>query len=150
MCERGEIENLFAEYTYLLDDGDFDGLGQMFRRGRVRVLQGPRGGAHGEGVDGVPAMYRSLVVVEPSGSPRTHHLNTNFLIRIDGDTATATSFFCVMQQSDDFPLQPVSGGIYRDILRKDAEGWYFEEREITCDQVGDLSRHTPGIAPPSR
>jgi hypothetical protein len=144
MCERAAIANLLADYTFLLDDADFAGLGQMFEHGRVTIDGGPRNGETGSGPSGVAALYRSLVAVEEaSSSPRTHHLTGNLHVTFDegGTRAIAKSYFCVLQQTATLSLQPVSGGIYRDVLVKVGDGWHFEQRIITCDQVGDLSEH---------
>lgn len=152
MCERNEVENLLAEYTYLLDEADFDGLGEMFSQGTVKIENGPltqvdnapRGGRQGSGATEVAGLYRSIVSVDAeTGSPFTHHLTGNLrVIFEEGDQrATATSYFCVLQQTRTLHLQPVSGGIYRDELAKDNGRWRFRSRTIVCDQLGDFHEH---------
>jgi hypothetical protein len=47
----------------------------------------------------------------------------------------------VLQQVDDFPLQPIIAGQYRDRFEKVDGGWRFTERVIHPDLIGDLSRH---------
>jgi hypothetical protein len=46
----------------------------------------------------------------------------------------------------DFPLQPIFIGHYFDRFEKGANGWYFRNREISPDLIGDLSRHRADMA----
>ena len=50
------------------------------------------------------------------GTPRTKHVTTNLVIDADDDgtSATARSYYTVLQQLDDFPLQPIIAGRYHD------------------------------------
>ena len=152
MCERNEVENLLAEYTYRLDEAKFESLGEMFERGTVRIENGPltlvdnapRGGREGTGAVEVAALYRSIVAVDvETGSPFTHHLTGNLQVNFDEDglAASAKSYFCVLQQTRSLSLQPVSGGIYLDRLVKDDGHWRFQTRTIVCDQLGDFHEH---------
>jgi hypothetical protein len=64
---------------------------------------------------------------------------------IDADdaagTAHARSYFTVLQQVDDFPLQIVIAGRYHDRFERVDGEWRLTERVILCDLIGDLSRH---------
>ena len=77
------------------------------------------------------------------GTPRTKHVTTNLVIDADdaAGTATARSYFTVLQQLEDFPLQPVIAGRYHDTFERVDDDWRLTERVILCDLVGDLSRH---------
>ena len=50
------------------------------------------------------------------GTPRTKHVTTNLVIDADeaAGTATARSYFTVLQQVDDHPLEIVIAGRYHD------------------------------------
>ena len=96
-----------------------------------------------EGRDRVLALYRGSTRIYDDGSPHTRHVTTNSIIEVDEDAgaASARSTYTVFQQVDDFPLQPIISGRYRDSFRRINESWWFDTRVILVDLVGDLSRH---------
>ena len=66
---RIEIENLMYLYAEAIDAGDFEAIGRLFAKGRMR---GPDGEVSGEGVDGVRAIYeRSTKLFEDELPART-------------------------------------------------------------------------------
>jgi 3-phenylpropionate/cinnamic acid dioxygenase small subunit len=136
MTDDTEIANLLFEYAGRIDAGDFEGVAELFRHGRICS-------AFGEvvGYEAVLAMYQSSTRLYADGTPRTRHLTTNLAIRIDGDRAHCDSTFTVMQALDDFPLQAIICGRYEDTLVRDGSGWRFEERRMMPELLGDLSRH---------
>jgi hypothetical protein len=60
---------------------------------------------------------------------------------LEGADATVRSSFTVFQAAPGAPPQPVIIGRYHDRLRKADGEWYFVDRLILTDLVGDLSRH---------
>ncbi len=65
----------------------------------------------------------------------------NPIVDVDGDAATARSTFCVVQRTDTVPLQPIVVGRYADTFGRDAQGWYFTERNVDVEMIGDVSDH---------
>jgi hypothetical protein len=55
----------------------------------------------------------------------------------------------VYQARPELPLQVVIAGRYADRFARDDDGWYFVERRITADLVGDLRFHVPGLIAPA-
>ena len=89
-------------------------------------------------------MWRRLIIIHPDGTPRTKHVVTNPIVEIDeaAGTATCRSYYTVLQQTDDFPLQPVVTGRYRDRFERVAGQWRFTYRDYTLiDQIGDVGHH---------
>jgi hypothetical protein len=80
---------------------------------------------------------------DPASAPATRHLTTNLIIDVVDDlrTATARSYFTVLQGRPDFPLQPIIAGRYYDRFECIGQRWRFCERLEYIDLVGDLSRH---------
>lgn len=74
----------------------------------------------------------------------------NPIVDVDGDTATARSTFCVVQQTETVPLQPIVVGRYFDRFARDADdsgGWYFTERKVDVEMVGTSRRIWRSIRP---
>ena len=59
-----------------------------------------------------------------TGTPHTKHLVTNLVIDVDdvAGTASARSYFTVLQSLPDFPLQPIIAGRYRDDFERERQG----------------------------
>jgi hypothetical protein len=128
---------LMTEYCDSIDRGDLDACAALFRGGRWGIA-----GHLAEGEAAVRALLANVTLYD--GLPLTRHLMSNVLIEVaaGGDQATARSCIMVMQAvPPDFPLQPIFIGSYHDVFAREAEQWYFRERVIVPDLVGDLSRH---------
>jgi ketosteroid isomerase-like protein len=131
------IQNLIGRYAELLNTGQFDEVGELFRHGRVVVEGNPDPVA---GAREVAEMYRESTRVPPTG-PDSLLYTTNLQVELDGDSARARSYFVALHDKGDGVVVPVVGGRYRDAFRKHADGWHFEERRITVDLVGALGDH---------
>ncbi len=66
----------------------------------------------------------------------------NPIVELHGDgTATARSTFCVIQNTETVPLQPIVVGRYFDTFSCDDTGWYFTARQVDVQMIGDVSAH---------
>jgi hypothetical protein len=137
-----EIEKIIYGYADALDTGDFDRLGEYFRRGKVRVNGVD---AVYEGTDGVLDMFKSFTRFY-DGIPSTKHVTTNLRIEFDesGESASAKSYFSVLQARPELPLQIVIAGRYADTFERIDGKWYLTDRFEYCDLMGDLSMHIAG------
>lgn len=134
-----EIEHLLYAYAERIDAGDLQGVGELFRNGRIVAAPG----MVFEGVDAVRGLYERTTRLHEDGTPRTHHVTTNVTVEVD-DTAgraTARSSYTVFQQTDALPLQPIIAGRYRDSFQLVDGEWAFDTREMFVDLTGDLSHH---------
>jgi 3-phenylpropionate/cinnamic acid dioxygenase small subunit len=133
------IENLVYAYAERIDAGDFAGVGEMFRHGRIQAAPG----VVVEGAEKVQRLYEQTTRRYDDGTPRTRHLTTNVAIEVDdaAGTANARSCYMVFQQTDGIPLQPIVTGRYHDTFRRVDGEWSFDTREMFVDIVGDVSRH---------
>jgi SnoaL-like protein len=134
------IETLIMTYAERVDLGDFAGVADLFDGATYRSVLGDDVMVQ-EGRDAVLATFETLVRRYPDGTPRTKHVTTNVMVEIDGDAATARSYYTVMQQTDVLPLQPIICGRYHDAFAKTGGAWRFTDRLIFSDLVGDLSQH---------
>jgi 3-phenylpropionate/cinnamic acid dioxygenase small subunit len=138
------IENLLYTYADRIDRGDFDGLADLFTHGRIHGVEGGGPETVFEGRDAVRRLYDRTTRIHPdSGTPKTRHLTTNAMVEVDEDagTATAQSYYTVLQATDDLPLQVIITGHYRDTFHRVDGQWWFDTRTMYVDQTGDLSHH---------
>ena len=136
-----------AKLIYACDDhndrGDFDGVGALFAHGTVRVkdMDGSWTGA-----DAVATQFAHATKVYPVAggeSALTHHLSTNLVIDVDEEagTATARSYYTMLQGTDALPLQIIDAGYNTDRFERVDGEWRWIDRYITVELHGDLSHH---------
>ena len=93
--DRDEISNLIARYAELLNLGQIDALGELFRHGKITATSTDQ--VH-EGTEAVKEMYRASVVF-PEKLPDTLLFTSNLQIDVDGDSATGKAYFLGMSGS---------------------------------------------------
>ncbi len=134
LADKLAVTELLYRYAESIDAGDFDGVGALLGRGSFMGVTG---------ADRIAALFASTTRRFPGhrNSPRTRHLVLNPIVEVHGDTASARSTFCVVQQTDTVALQPIVVGRYRDAFARDAGGWHFTERTVDVEMIGDVSDH---------
>jgi hypothetical protein len=143
-ADEWEISRLIARYAELLNLGQLDEVGALFRYGRITSA----GGFVVEGSDAVTAMYRGSVVFGDK-VPDTLVFTSNLQIEIDGDAATSKAYFMAMHQIAG-AIAPVVAGRYHDRFRRIDGEWWFEERHMFTDLIGDVSSHLKHAIDPDR
>jgi len=136
------VTELMTQYCDLIDCGDLAGCAALFEKGAWGIV-----GALAQGAAQVSAQLDNVTLYD--GKPNTRHLLSNVAINIEssGQAATAKSCITVMQHvPDDFAMQAIFIGTYHDTFAKDGGAWYFVERAITPDLIGDMSRHRADMA----
>jgi 3-phenylpropionate/cinnamic acid dioxygenase small subunit len=132
-----DVRRLLVRYCELMDAADWDGIGELFRRG---VLADETGSIFARGAAEVASYFREHIRLY-DGSPGTKHLVLNTILdNTKEDVIVANSSYLVLQSLDDSPLQPIVTGRYRDTFSRDPT-WRFTERRYSIDLAGDLSRH---------
>ncbi|KKE98459.1 nuclear transport factor 2 family protein [Mycolicibacterium obuense] len=134
MSDRSAITELLYRYAELIDAGDFDGVGRLLGRGNFMGVAGS---------EAIAALFAATTRRFPDhcNTPRTRHLVLNPIVDVGGDTAAARSTFCVVQQTDTVALQPIVVGRYADTFARDDHGWFFTERTVDVEMIGDVSDH---------
>lgn len=138
--DRLAITGLLYRYAELVDAGDFEGVAALFEHGAISAV----GSDHvDQGADAVLARYVNWTKRHADGTTRTKHVTTNVIIELDegGDTASARSYFTVLQQTDVLPLQPIIAGRYEDRFERVGGTWRFVHRRMVPELVGDLRDH---------
>lgn len=138
LADKLAVTELLYRYAELIDAGDFDGVGVLLGRGNLMGVAGPAA---------IAGLFAATTRRYPDArnTPRTRHLVLNPIVDVDGDTATARSTFVVVQRTDTLALQPIVVGRYRDSFARDDAGWYFTERLVDVEMVGDVSQHLLGL-----
>lgn len=139
MHDEQAIANLIYAYAEGIDGGDFAGVGELLGHASVTFegVTGERAGAAA-----LTRLYTATTRRYEDGTPKTKHVTTNVAIVVDGDTATARSYYTVLQAIPGaFALQPIIAGRYRDAFERIDGTWRFAARHVVVDLVGDLSAH---------
>jgi hypothetical protein len=136
-------------YAELIDDGDFEGIGQLLADCEMAgVGMPPMRGARA-----ITRLYETTTRRFDDGTPHTAHVITNPIVDVDVGadrvTATVRSRFTVFQCTDGVPLQPIIAGRYVDGFEKVENGWRFATRYLDPRLVGDLSQHLMIDLPPA-
>ena len=145
MADTGDlasITELMIQYCDLIDCGDLAGCAALFEKGAWGIV-----GTLAQGAEEVSAQLDNVTLYD--GRPNTLHLMSNVAINVDpsGQKAVAKSCITVMQHvPDDFSMQAIFIGTYQDTFAKEGDAWYFVERAITPDLIGDMSRHRADMA----
>ena len=140
MNDKLAITELLYRYAELIDAGDFDGVGQLLSRA---TFAGTRS-ASTSGSEAIAKLFAMTTRRYPDhgNTPRTRHLVLNPIVDISAErTATARSTFCVIQDTETVPLQPIVVGRYFDAFSCDDSGWHFTERKVEIQMMGDVSAH---------
>jgi SnoaL-like domain len=139
---RDAISKLIITYAERVDLGDFAGVGVLFEHSTYRSALGDDVVTY-TGSGDVQSTMETMVKRYDDGTPRTKHVTTNLIIDVDDGAGTATgkSYFTVLQQVDDLPLQVIIAGRYHDRFERVGGEWQFSDRLIFSDLIGDLSHH---------
>jgi hypothetical protein len=135
---RDAVTALVHLYAERIDAGDLEGVARLFGA----ATYGAEGGPVRDGEAAVLAAIRAALVLH-DGVPRTKHVITNLTVEVDeaAGTASARSYFTVLQATPTLPLQPILAGRYRDRFRRVGGEWQFADRRIHLDLAGDLRQH---------
>jgi 3-phenylpropionate/cinnamic acid dioxygenase small subunit len=138
-ADKLAITELLYRYAELIDAGDFDGVGQLLGRA---TFAGTRS-AQMSGAEAIAKLFAMTTrrYPEHGNTPRTRHLVLNPIVDVDDRAATARSTFCVVQNTETVRLQPIVVGRYFDSFSCDDDGWYFTERQVDVEMIGDISAH---------
>lgn len=122
--DRIEIETLYRLYNHRVDmTGDAAGMAALFTEDCV--YDHGRFGRY-EGRDAIQAFMQSAIDDQEAGF---QHWNDNLLIEGEGNDATATAYVMTLDARN-VPPVIARASIYRDVLRRTADGWRFVSRRV--------------------
>ena len=141
--DKLDITELLYRYAEFIDAGDFDGVGALLSKASFGGT-GPQGVS---GSDNIAKLFAATTRRYPDhgNTPRTRHLVLNPVVEFTGDdTAVARSTFCVVQDTESVPIQPIVVGRYFDTFGRApdvSDGWHFTERKVEIQMLGNVSDH---------
>ena len=115
------IHELIGLHGHLVDEGDFDRLGELFARDVVYDLR-DYGGGELHGIDAIVRASRALGDANPVG----HHVTNIVIEAYDGDVAR------IISKGIGIRIDGSCGSVlYRDEVRKEANGWRIARRRVS-------------------
>ncbi len=136
------ISRLVFAYAEGVDLGDFESVAGLFSDATYRADVPGGEVATFTGREEVLACFTGMVMTY-DGVPCTKHVTTNLSVEVDeaAGTATAHSYFSVLQARPELALQVIVAGRYHDRFERVDGTWRFADRLIHTDLVGDVSSH---------
>jgi uncharacterized protein (TIGR02246 family) len=126
--DKEEILRLFMEYGRCLDAKDWEPYAELFAENGTFVSAAGVGKAQGRAE--IRELFGKVLKDVPANA---FHLFNNITIDVDGDRATARSFWTYVRPGEDGFPQILQFGHYDDVLMREHGRWKFELREITRD-----------------
>jgi hypothetical protein len=125
-----DVRNVLINYGRYLDAHDLVSYSNLFASDGEWI----GGFGTGKGPSGVLALMQKNLGVSPSKRPgSTYHLLTNFVIDVNGDTATAWSRWNFVVTGPDNNPKILYGGHYDDTLVRENGHWKFKKRVAVND-----------------
>jgi len=142
LLAKMEIHEFTHRYASLVDTGNFDGLGEIFRHGRIRTRDERGVERQWVGRDEIRKVFAGTVRTW-DGIPRTKHLVTNLSVTVDagGRKAASRSYYTVLHQPPDGIAHIVIAGRYEDEFELIDGSWQLTDRFVHSDLFGDLTSH---------
>jgi ketosteroid isomerase-like protein len=125
--DKEAIRQLFVDYGFHLDHGDFDAYGRLFADDG-EVLLGPIGRAKG------PEAITALMTKTLGGRQgSSYHVICNPVIHLDGDEATTDVTWVVVTRAESGAPAVTMLGRHRDVVVRQRGEWKFQRREGHVD-----------------
>ena len=143
MTAEHEIRNLLFRYCWLVDQGKYDELAEMFDEADIYFQDTLA--IHHDKVAYANSFKQSNIHYEPDNSLRTTHMCIDPYILIDEEngTASAMHYTVVLQgMTNRFPPQIICIDLKYDTFKRTPEGkWKFASRKMGNRCLGDMSFH---------
>ena len=122
IADQLEIQQLLARYSHAADLHPPEAMRDIFTEdGRFHI---EAMGIDAHGIDRIIEFFTEM----RAGMEGTYHVNSNLVIDVDGDSATAVSYLTTLRSGE----KPEIAGIarYQDQLVKTPEGWRIRARYV--------------------
>lgn len=146
MTAEREILNLMYEYCWLVDQGRYKEIGELFAEADIYFgdtmvySHDPEGFAH---------MFDANISYAPDNTPRTIHMCIDPSIIIDEEAGTAKAkHYTVVVQGvpGEFTPQVIVMDTKFDTFKRGEDGkWRFASRKMSSRCAGDISHHQKNV-----
>lgn len=120
-----QITNVLSVFARLADEGALEELGDLFAPDIEWSMPGASWHGRAQVLSGLGSL-RDLGHAGPGSGNR--HVVTNQEVHVDGDRATARSYFLLV--NNNAPAAILAVGAYRDELRCEDGRWLIARREV--------------------
>jgi hypothetical protein len=141
LLARTEIVQQIYRMGYLLEDGDFDGVGELLKDATFGAdIIGARAF---RGREQIRDQYRRTNVTYPGQGRATKEVYSNVLVdmHLAAGTARSTTSYTVAQQPPGQPFELIVAGRYEDEWQRVGGRWQWSDRYIKVQFRNDLARH---------
>ena len=124
LLAKMEVQEFIHRYASMVDTGNFDGLGDLFRHGRIRTRDERGIESQWVGRDAIRNVFAQTVRTW-DGIPRTKHLVSNLSVNVDanGPRAVCRSYYTVLHEAPGTPVHIVICGRYEDTFEVIDGSW---------------------------
>lgn len=148
MTAEREIQNLLYEYCWLVDQGRYEEIGELFAEADIYFGDTL---AYSHDKDGFAHMFDSNIAYAPDNTPRTIHMCIDPIIHVDEEagTAEAKHYTVVVQGIPDVMVpQVIVMDLKYDTFKRGADGkWRYASRKMGSRCAGDVSHHQKTFTP---
>lgn len=142
MTAEREIMNLMYEYCWLVDQGRYKEIGELFAEADIYFGDHL---AYSHDPEGFSHMFDANISYAPDNTPRTIHMCIDPVIEINEDAGTARAkHYTVVVQGipGEFTPQVIVMDTKFDTFRRGEDGkWRFASRKMGSRCAGDVSHH---------
>ncbi len=142
MTAEREILNLMYEYCWLVDQGRYKEIGELFAEAEIYFGDHL---AYSHDPEGFSHMFDANISYEPDHTPRTIHMCIDPVIEINeaAGTARAKHYTVVVQGiPGEFTPQVIVMDTKFDTFKRGEDGkWRFASRKMGSRCAGDVSHH---------
>lgn len=134
------LSALLYNYAALVDQGRLDNVAELLKH---CTIFDPSGNAMASGQQEICAMYKGIVrIYEDSGTPRTQHVVSNFVVESESSKQAKTSaYFQVLQRLSTGHIETIMCGRYENVFEFVEGQWVFSEHHMFPVEIGDMSEH---------
>ncbi len=133
LLAKDAIREVMARYCHALDACNFSGVAALFAEDGVWTTDYGRATGRAE----IEAFLATVVPTKGNGPQRKHYI-ANTVIDVADNSASAVSDYLIIRESEG-GLIPVMGGTYKDRFKRIGNGWFFAEKLLVHDIVGDMA-----------
>ena len=146
MTSEREILNLLYEYCWLVDEGRYKEIGELFADADIYFGDTL---AYSHDAEGYSHMFDANIAYAPDNTPRTIHMCIDPVIKVDEEAGTAAAkHYTVVVQGvpGEFQPQVIVMDTKFDTFKRGEDGkWRYASRKMGSRCAGDIGHHQRNV-----